>query len=61
MLMSECFDLKHQHDSAPANAKYTSKEIQNDLLDTAAKVALCKDVHAAHFFALIADESVEIF
>ena len=47
LLASENPSLKHQLDNAPSNAKYTSKEIQNDLLKAAASVVLesvCEDV-----------------
>ena len=63
LLKSESNTFRSRYDNAPLNAKYTSKEIQNDLLDAAAKVVLntiCDEVRSAPYFALIADECTDI-
>ena len=63
LLKSESNTFRSRYDNAPLNAKYTSKEIQNDLLDAAAKVVLntiCDEVRSAPYFALIADECKDI-
>ena len=63
LLLSESSSLQRQFDNAPSNAKYHSKEIQNDLLEAAAAVVLhsiCRDVQSAHYFSLIADECRDI-
>ena len=59
LLLSENPSLQQQFDSAPSNAKYHSKEIQNDLHEAAIAVVLhnvCQDVQCAHYFSVIADE-----
>ena len=51
-LASENPTLKHQLENTPSNAKYVSKEIQNDLLKAAAAVVLhsiCEDIQSAYY------------
>ena len=53
LLASENPSLQQKIDTAPSNAKYYSKEIQNDLLGAAASIVLhgiCQDIQSAHFF-----------
>ena len=55
LLASENPTLKHQLENAPSNAKYISKEIQNDLLKAAAAAvvlhSICEDIiHSAYYF-----------
>ena len=63
LLASENATLKHRLDSAPSNAKYSSNDIQIDLLKAAAAIDLhgiCENVQAAPYFAVIADECRDI-
>ena len=63
LLASESPTLKHQLESAPSNAKYISKEIQNDLLKAAAAIvphSICEDIQSAYYYSLIADECRDV-
>ena len=63
LLASENPTLRHQLENAPSNAKYVSKEIQNDLLKAAVAVVLhsiCEDIQSAYYYSLIADECRDV-
>ena len=52
LLASENLTLRHRLENAPSNAKYVSKEIQNDLLKAAAVVvphSICEDIQSAYY------------
>ena len=63
LLASESSGFHQQYRTAPANAKYTSKDTQNDLLKAAAEIVLehiTKEARSAEFYTLLADECRDI-
>ena len=62
---AETDDVLHRHlDNAPQNARYTSKTVQNDLIDiigTSIRADILSEVKQAKFYYVIADEVVDIY
>ena len=55
--------LRRHLEVAPKNARYTSKTIQNELIDTVSKAIrteILSEVKAAKFYSIIADELTDI-
>ena len=63
VLASESSQLQHRIENSSRNAKYTSNDTQNDLLEAASTNVLeyiTKEVRKADAFAIIADETRDI-
>ena len=63
LVAAESDDLRSRMESSPANAKYISKDTQNDLLKAAAAVVLdqiTSQIKEAKYFAVMADESRDV-
>ena len=63
LVASESPELEHRLSNAPANAKYTSKDTQNELLKAVAEVVLeeiAEETRQAEYFAVIADECRDV-
>ena len=57
LLFSLIPEFKHYFDSAPKNAKYVSKDIQNDLVAASTNVVLqqiCEEIRESEGFVIIA-------
>ena len=55
--------IKVQIEDLPNNAKYTSPDIQNSLINIMAsgvQEIICNNIHAAGFYSLLADETKDI-
>ena len=63
LLFSLIPEFKHYFDSAPKNAKYVSKDIQNDLVAASTNVVLqhiCEEIRESEGFVIIADEARDV-
>lgn len=57
----EC--LKQHLKNAPANATYTGKNIQNEIIDSAGEIIrkkICEKIERSRYFSILADETADI-
>ena len=63
IVASESNSLKQRMEAAPQNAKYTSKQTQNELLQAAAEVIveqITSEIRRVGFYSIIADETRDV-